>query len=75
MGAIMPFIILGIILGFIPAMVSIILGNIPLLLFGSVLTFVAMADFMVVNLLKKEDKNSYVLDHPSEAGFFIYREK
>ncbi len=70
-GALMPSIILGI----IPGLLAIILGNVTLLAFGTFFTIVALGDFMIVNLLKKEDKNSYVLDHPSEAGCFIYREK
>lgn len=69
-GAIMPSIILGI----IPAILAIILGNILLLVFGTFFTIVAFGDFMIINLLKSENKNSYVLDHPSEAGCFIFRE-
>jgi hypothetical protein len=35
----------------------------------------AIGDFMIINLQKSEDKNSYVLDHPSEAGSYFYRQK
>lgn len=69
-GAIMP----SIILGFLPAILAIILGNIILLAIGSFFTIAAIGDFMIINLLKSENRNSYVLDHPSEAGCFILRE-
>ncbi|MDY3364446.1 DUF3267 domain-containing protein [Riemerella anatipestifer] len=70
-GAIMPSIILGL----LPAILAIILGNIILLVFGTFFTIAAIGDFMIINLLKSENKDSYVLDHPSEAGCFIFREK
>ncbi|AWG21927.1 hypothetical protein FFWV33_10520 [Flavobacterium faecale] len=68
-GAIMP----AIILGFLPAIYAILFGNIFVLLFAILFTVVAIGDFMIINLLRKEDMNSLVLDHPSEAGCFIYR--
>lgn len=70
-GALMPAIILGI----IPSLISIITGNTLLLLAGIFFTVVAVGDFMIVQLLYKEDMNDYVQDHPSEAGCFIYRKK
>jgi len=68
-GAIMPAIILGI----IPALISIAIGNPGLLAFGIFFTMAAGGDFMIINLLRKENKNNLVEDHPSEAGCFIYR--
>ncbi|MGQ0828185.1 MAG: DUF3267 domain-containing protein [Bacteroidota bacterium] len=68
-GVIMPAIILGV----VPAIISIVIGNIGLLVFGIFFTMVAVGDFLIINLLRKENKDSLVLDHPSEAGFFIYR--
>ena len=70
-GAIMPSIILGL----LPSILAIILGNIILLTFGGFFTIAAFGDFMIINLIKNENKNSYVLDHPSEAGCFIFRER
>lgn len=67
-GALMPAIILGI----IPSLISILTGN-TLLLFTGIFTVVAAGDFMIVQLLYKEDMNDYVEDHPSEAGCYIYR--
>ncbi len=70
-GALMP----AIILGFIPGIIAIIIGNFGLLIFGIIFTTAAGGDFMIINLLKNEDKDDYVQDHPSEAGCFIYRKR
>lgn len=71
LGTIMPSIILGL----IPAVLGIISGNILFLVFGIFFTIAAFGDFMVINLLKNESNDSYVLDHPSEVGYFVYRIK
>jgi len=34
---------------------------------------VAAGDFLIINLLRKENKDDFVEDHPSEAGCYIYR--
>ena len=70
-GALMP----AIVLGFIPGIIAIIIGNFGLLIFGIIFTTAAGGDFMIINLLKNEDKDDYVQDHPSEAGCFIYRKR
>lgn len=69
LGLIMPAIVLGI----LPSLIAIIIGNIPILLFGMVFTLCAGGDFLVINLLRKEDKNDFAEDHPSEAGCYVYR--
>ena len=69
MGAIAP----AIILGFIPSVVAIIIGNFGLLIFGLTFTLAAVGDFLIINLLRKENKDDFVEDHPSEAGCYIYR--
>ena len=68
-GAITP----AIILGFIPAVIAMFTGNIWILTFGMIFTMAACGDFLIINLLRKENPNNYVEDHPSEAGCFIYR--
>jgi len=68
-GAVMP----AIILGFLPGIIAIIIGNIGLLFFGIMFTIAAMGDLMIINLIKNEDMDDYVQDHPSEAGCFIFR--
>ena len=32
-----------------------------------------LGDFLIINLLRKENKDDFVEDHPSEAGCYIYR--
>ena len=68
-GAIAP----AIILGFIPSIIAIIIGNLGLLIFGMFFTLAAAGDFLIINLIRKDNKNDLVQDHPSEAGCYIYR--
>ncbi|RKO68546.1 DUF3267 domain-containing protein [Sphingobacterium puteale] len=68
-GALMPFIILGI----IPAIYAWYSGNVNILLFAIFFTVSAAGDFMIVQLIWREDMRNLVLDHPSEAGCFIYK--
>ena len=68
-GAITPAITLGI----IPSILAIIIGNIWLLAFGIFFTIAAAGDFLIINLIRKENKDDLVEDHPSEAGCYIYR--
>ena len=70
LGAVMPAIILGI----IPAIAAIAIGNFWLLIFGIFFTHAACGDFLIINLLRKEDPESFVQDHPSEAGCYIFRQ-
>ncbi len=69
-GGIMPAILLGV----FPSILALFIGNIGLLIFGMFFTLAAGGDFLILNLLRKENMNSFVQDHPSEAGCFIYRE-
>lgn len=66
-----PFVLLGI----IPSIISLFIGNIFLLVFGIVFSGMAAGDLMIYNLIKKENPEDYVQDHPSEAGYFIFRKK
>ncbi|MDR2147802.1 MAG: DUF3267 domain-containing protein [Tannerella sp.] len=68
---VMPAIFLGI----IPSIVAICIGNFPLLVFGILFTIMAGGDFLIIKMLLKEDKNDWIEDHPSEAGFYIYKKK
>ncbi len=65
----------SIILGFIPAIIAFLIGSILLLSFAYIFTIAAIGDFMIIQLLTKEQKDCYVLDHPTEAGFFVYHKK
>ena len=71
LGGIMP----AIILGFLPFAYSLFTGNVFWLIFGIFFTMAAAGDFLIINLLLKEKKDDLVLDHPSEAGCYIFRKK
>lgn len=68
-GAITPFIFIGL----IPAIYAIAAGSVGWMFFGIFFTIGAIGDFMIVNLLKNEKMTDYALDHPSEAGCYVYR--
>ncbi|MDR2536706.1 MAG: DUF3267 domain-containing protein [Treponema sp.] len=67
--AIMPLIILGI----IPATISIVLGNYFLLLWGIIFTVGGCGDILIFIKTLKEKKGSWILDHPTEAGYYVYK--
>ena len=69
-GAMMPCIILGI----IPAIAALFIGSLPLLVWGIFFIAAAAGDIWMTWLLTKENPKSMVLDHPSEAGFYIIDE-
>jgi hypothetical protein len=64
-----------IILGIVPAIISLFIGNLLLLVFGIFFSGAAAGDLMIYSLIKKENHEDYVLDHPSEAGYYIFRKK
>lgn len=70
-GAVMPFVVLGL----LPAIWALASGNVLLLLFAVIFSVSAVGDFMILNLIRKEKKDAYVQDHPSEAGYYIYSDK
>ena len=67
MGAMMPCIILGV----FPAIVALFIGSLPRLAWGIFFIAAAAGDIWMTWLLTKENPKSMVLDHPSEAGFYI----
>lgn len=67
-GALMPLLVLGI----IPAIVSLIIGSIPLLAWGILFIAAASGDIWMAWLLSKENPECTILDHPSEAGFYVF---
>jgi hypothetical protein len=68
-GTIMPLIILGI----IPTIVAIIIGNTPLLVFGLLYISASGGDIIIVKNLIHENKNDWILSRENEVGFNIYR--
>lgn len=71
LGAFMPCLLLGI----VPAVLSLFLGLVWLYIFGVVFISAAAGDLMVMWRLRKEKDTALVLDHPSEAGYLVYEEE
>ncbi|MBS3768246.1 MAG: DUF3267 domain-containing protein [Candidatus Cloacimonetes bacterium] len=69
LGTLMPVIVLGL----IPAVLSLIMGSIGLLFIGIFFTMAASGDFLIAHLLRKENSEDLVQDHPSEVGCIVYR--
>ena len=67
-GGLMPLVVLGV----IPGIVSLFTGSILLLVWGIFFIAAAGGDIWMVWLLSKEDPDSTILDHPSEAGFYVF---
>ena len=55
----------------IVAFVAMFIGNLPLLTWGLFFIAAAAGDIWMTWILTKEDSKSMVLDHPTEAGFYI----
>jgi hypothetical protein len=68
-GGAMPAIILGI----VPALVGMVTGHLAAFTLGLFFTIAAAGDFMIINMLRKEDRHDFVQDHPSKIGCYIYR--
>ncbi|MCL7986399.1 DUF3267 domain-containing protein [Sphingobacterium sp. lm-10] len=68
-GALTPLVTLG----FAPVIYAWFTGNWLCLLFGTFFTLSAIGDIMIVYTMRKLKPDTWVLDHPSEPGFFIYR--
>ena len=68
--AMMPCFILGV----VPAVAALFVGSLPMLAWGIFFIAAAAGDIWMTWLLTKENPNSLVLDHPSEAGFYIIDE-
>ncbi len=71
MGAIMPCIIMGI----IPVLISYYNGSFRWWFFGFFFTGAAGGDLIALWMLRKIGKDKYILDHPSELGFYVEKDK
>ena len=60
-----------VIVGIVPAIAAIFIGSLPMLAWGIFFIAAAAGDIWMTWLLTKENPWSMVLDHPSEAGFYI----
>jgi hypothetical protein len=65
----------AIIIGIIPSFISLLSGNIWLMLFGLFFTFAAGGDFLILWLLSKENSSALIQDHPDKIGCIIFNYK
>jgi hypothetical protein len=70
-GLIMPTIILGI----IPLLIGICLGNIIIYMFGILFIASGADDFLFIRLLMKENKTSWIKDMGSKVGIIVFSPK
>jgi hypothetical protein len=71
LGAIMPFILLGL----VPSLVAIVAGDPGLIIIGMFFTLISSRDLLTLKLLAHENRNVLVMEHPVQAGCYIYRKK
>ena len=69
LGGMMP----GLVMGVLPAVVGLMLGNIPVFLFGLLFTIAAGGDMLVLWMLRHTRKTDLVQDHPDLIGCIVYR--
>ncbi|MDD4385610.1 MAG: DUF3267 domain-containing protein [Bacteroidales bacterium] len=65
-GGLMPLIVMGI----IPSLIALTIGNGMLLIFGMIFTWTAGGDIISIWMLRKIGKNTLVFDHPDKIGFY-----
>jgi len=61
----------GIILGIIPICYAFIFADLLLLIYGLIMLFAALGDFMIFILLLKVSRGKKIMDHNSKVGFWI----
>jgi hypothetical protein len=66
-GGAMPLVVMGI----IPILLALAIGNGGLHCFGVFFTWAAGGDIVALFMLRKLNRNSYVSDHPEKMGFYI----
>lgn len=69
-GAFMPALLLGI----VPSLIAILIGNGWLIAFGIVFTVSASGDFIILWLIRNVSKDKLVEDHPTQAGCYVLDE-
>lgn len=67
-GALTPLVVLG----FAPVIYAWVTGNWLYLVFGAFFTVSAIGDVMIVCTMRRLKLNTWILDHPAEAGYFTY---
>ena len=71
LGGIMP----AILLGFIPAFISIFTGSFGMLAFGVIFSIGAGGDLLMIWMLRNDKSNDWVQDHPDKIGCYIFKNK
>lgn len=74
LGSMMPMTLLGI----IPGIVAVILGNPFLLLFSVIHTFAGAGDILISGMILKdnvEGKDVLIFDHPYDCGYILFERK
>lgn len=61
----------GFLMGIIPILLSFVLSSVLLNFVGFLFLWAASGDIISLFMIRKLDKNSYVLDHPDEMGFIL----
>jgi hypothetical protein len=61
----------GLILGILPYLLSLLLGDVNLLLFGLLNTAGAGGDWLMLWLLRRVPKGALVEDHPTKVGCYV----
>lgn len=64
----------GLILGILPFIASLVLGNAGLLGFGFIFTLAAGGDFMMLWIIRDIPEDSFVKDHPDRVGCEVVSE-
>ena len=59
-----------VILGFIPVIIGFALSNFMLVLVSAVMIVAGIGDFMTLWMCRDLDKNSLIMDHPNQVGFY-----
>lgn len=67
-GGVMP----AVVLGFLPSVIAIVTGNLSILLLGLFFTFAAGGDFLIIWMLRNENRKSLIQDHPTMVGCYIF---
>jgi hypothetical protein len=66
-GAVMPLLVLGL----LPSIYAVIVGNSTVFFYGLVFTCVSAGDIIVLFMLRKLNNEIYIFDHPNKMGFYV----
>jgi hypothetical protein len=62
-----------VVLGLVPSIISLFIGNIELLLFGILFFAAGAGDLMLVSSILREKESTLIYDLPDEIGYDLYR--